>query len=208
MLKRMTQRLKESYSHLGLPESVLNSVAKVAIIGLSEDVSDEDFDARVKDSSIEEMLKGFQSHADRVRGSKKVKEVKNKEVEVEEPVEDDAPSWFKSYVEKSETDRKSLLDKIAALEGAETVKKFDGMVSSIAKELGLNDSVLDLVRPGLSSDMDETAVRNKLGAAKKTLIDSGVKFDERVNPNDPSRDATYIEDARAWCKAQVGEQGK
>ena len=72
----MTQRLKESYSHLGLPESVLNSVAKVAIIGLAEDVSDEDFDARVKDSSIEEMLKGFQSHADRVRGGKKVKEVK------------------------------------------------------------------------------------------------------------------------------------
>ena len=201
----MTQRLKESYSHLGLPESVLNSVAKVAIIGLAEDVSDEDFDARVKDSSIEEMLKGFQSHADRVRGGKKVKEVKNKDVEVDDP-EDDAPAWFKSYVDKSEADRKSLLDKIAALEGAESAKKFDSMVSSIASELGLSSSMLDLVRPGLSSDMDETAIRNKLGATKKALIENGVKFEEKVDPSDTSREASYREDARAWCKAQLEAQ--
>lgn len=201
----MTQRLKESYSHLGLPESVLNSVAKVAIIGLAEDVSDEDFDARVKDSSIEEMLKGFQSHADRVRGGKKVKEVKNKDVEVDDP-EDDAPAWFKSYVDKSEADRKSLLDKIAALEGAESAKKFDSLVSSIASELGLSSSMLDLVRPGLSSDMDETAIRNKLGATKKALIENGVKFEEKVDPSDTSREASYREDARAWCKAQLEAQ--
>jgi hypothetical protein len=204
MLKRMTQRLKESYSHLGLPESVLNSVAKVAIIGLSDDVSDEDFDARVADASISEMLKGFQSHADRVRG-KKVKDVKNKDVDVDEP-DDDAPAWFKSYVEKSETDRKSLLDKIAALEGAESAKKFDSLVSSIGSELGLSSSMLDLVRPGLSSDMDETAIRNKLGATKKALIENGVKFEEKVDPNDVSRDASYREDARAWCKAQLEAQ--
>ena len=201
----MTQRLKESYSHLGLPESVLNSVAKVAIIGLAEGVSDEDFDARVKDSSIEEMLKGFQSHADRVRGGKKVKEVKNKDVEVDDQ-EDDAPAWFKSYVDKSEADRKSLLDKIAALEGAESAKKFDSMVSSIASELGLSSSMLDLVRPGLSSDMDETAIRNKLGATKKALIENGVKFEEKVDPSDTSREASYREDARAWCKAQLEAQ--
>lgn len=202
----MTQRLKESYSHLGLPESVLNSVAKVAIIGLAEDVSDEDFDARVKDSSIEEMLKGFQSHADRVRGGKKVKEVKNKDVEVDDPEDDDAPAWFKSYVDKSEADRKSLLDKITALEGAESAKKFDSLVSSIASELGLSSSMLDLVRPGLSSDMDETAIRNKLGATKKALIENGVKFEEKVDPSDTSREASYREDARAWCKAQLEAQ--
>ena len=201
----MTQRLKESYSHLGLPESVLNSVAKVAIIGLAEDVSDEDFDARVKDSSIEEMLKGFQSHADRVRGGKKVKEVKNKDVEVDDQ-EDDAPAWFKSYVDKSEADRKSLLDKITALEGAESAKKFDSLVSSIGSELGLSSSMLDLVRPGLSSDMDETAIRNKLGATKKALIENGVKFEEKVDPSDTSREASYREDARAWCKAQLEAQ--
>ena len=201
----MTQRLKESYSHLGLPESVLNSVAKVAIIGLAEDVSDEDFDARVKDSSIEEMLKGFQSHADRVRG-KKVKDVKNKDVDVDEPEDDDAPAWFKSYVDKSEADRKSLLDKITALEGAESAKKFDSLVSSIASELGLSSSMLDLVRPGLSSDMDETAIRNKLGATKKALIENGVKFEEKVDPSDTSREASYREDARAWCKAQLEAQ--
>ena len=201
----MTQRLKESYSHLGLPESVLNSVAKVAIIGLAEDVSDEDFDARVSDSSIEEMLKGFQSHADRVRG-KKVKDVKNKDVEVDDPEDDDAPAWFKSYVDKSEADRKSLLDKITALEGAESAKKFDSLVSSIASELGLSSSMLDLVRPGLSSDMDETAIRNKLGATKKALIENGVKFEEKVDPSDTSREASYREDARAWCKAQLEAQ--
>ena len=201
----MTQRLKESYSHLGLPESVLNSVAKVAIIGLAEDVSDEDFDARVNDSSIEEMLKGFQSHADRVRG-KKVKDVKNKDVEVDDPEDDDAPAWFKSYVDKSEADRKSLLDKITALEGAESAKKFDSLVSSIGSELGLSSSMLDLVRPGLSSDMDETAIRNKLGATKKALIENGVKFEEKVDPSDTSREASYREDARAWCKAQLEAQ--
>ena len=63
----MTQKLKELYSNLGLPESILNSVAGAAVIGLGEDADDAAITARANEKGIADMLKAYQSHADKVR---------------------------------------------------------------------------------------------------------------------------------------------
>jgi hypothetical protein len=197
MLERMTQELKKLYSNLGLPESVLTSVASVAIMGMSEDSDDAALSARAGDEVISGMLKSFQSHADKVRTqARKAADDKNKE-----ELSGDVPSWFKDYVVHQEKAQSDLLAKITALEGAATIKDFNSMVVRIGKELGLSDSMLDLCRGGLSSDMEENAVRDKLGSFKKTLIENGVKFEERLSSQaTASRTQAELEEARAWAK--------
>lgn len=193
----MTQELKRLHSNLGLPESVLNSVASVAVMGLSEDADDSVISARAGEESISSMLKSFQSHADRVR-SKKVEPAKNK---VEE-VADEVPSYFREYMESQEKIQKELRDELASLRSAKAVSEFNVMVDRVGKELGLEGSMLDLCRTGLSSDMDEVAVRNKLGASKKVLIDGGVKFEEKLSSQSiASRAQADLEEARAWVKS-------
>lgn len=201
MLVRMTRMLKEHYSNLGLPEGVLTSVAGMAVIGLGEDCTDEVLEARAKESSIFEMLKSFQSHADKIRtdAAKARKQVENK-VEENKEIED-APSWFSAYVDKQNETQQKLLDRIAELEGANKAKSFASMVDGICAELNLSGAMLDHARHGLSSNMDETTVRNKLGAFKKMLVDSGVHFEEKVSAQErSSRDQQYIDDARKWVE--------
>ena len=201
MLVRMTQELKKLHSDLGLPETVLNSVAGFAIVGMSDESDDAAITARASEPSVREMLKSFQSHTDKIRTeAKKVAKEENKN----EEVHDDVPSWFKSYEERQEKTQNELLEKIKTLEGEASEKNFSSMVSRIGKELGLEGAVLDLCSNGLSSDMDETAVRNKLGAAKKTLVDSGVKFEERLSTQSTAaQNAAELEAARAWAKENV-----
>ena len=200
MLVRMTQELKKLHSDLGLPETVLNSVAGFAIVGMSDESDDAAITARASEQSIREMLKSFQSHTDKIRTEAKKVAKENKNEEVHE----DVPSWFKSYEERQEKTQNELLAKIKTLEGEASEKNFSSMVSRIGKELGLEGAVLDLCSNGLSSDMDETAVRNKLGAAKKTLVDSGVKFEERLpTQSAAAQNAAELEAARAWAKENV-----
>ena len=200
MLVRMTQELKRLYSNLGLPESILNSVASMAIIGMSEESDDAALSARAGEESVREMLKSFQSHVDKVRGKvKKVGSEKNKDEE-----DDDVPSWFKTYEDRQLKAQTELLDKIKVLEGAAAARDFDSMVERVGQELGLKGAVLDLCKSGLSSDMDEVTVRNKLGASKKTLIDEGVHFEERLSPkNREAQNQAELEEARAWAKMNV-----
>lgn len=201
MLVRMTQELKRLYSNLGLPESILNSVASVATVGMSSDADDAALSARAGEDSIREMLRSFQSHADKIRSdAKKVEPKKNKD----DDESDDVPSWFKSYEERQEKTQNELLEKIKVLEGAASAKDFESLVGRIGKDLGLNDAMLDLCKAGLSSDMDETAVRDKLGAVKKTFIENGVHFEERLSSQSAAaRDQAELDAARAWAKENV-----
>ena len=71
MINKMTKKLKELHSNLGCPETILTSVAKVAITGLADDADDAAITARANDESIVDMLKAFQSHVDTVRTAAK-----------------------------------------------------------------------------------------------------------------------------------------
>jgi hypothetical protein len=208
MLVKMTQKLKELYSNLGLPETILNSVAGAAVIGLGEDADDAAITARANEKGIADMLKAYQSHADSVRTSaRKANKGRNNADDGES--NDETPSWFKTYMDSQSEAQQKLLDRIAVLESAKATEAFDAMVSRVGKELNLSGSMLDLCRTGLSSDMDEKTVKDKLGAAKKVLADNGVHFEEKLSSTDESsRRQADIEAARAWAKEQVARNSE
>ena len=208
MLVKMTQKLKELYSNLGLPETILNSVAGAAVIGLGEDADDAAITARANEKGIADMLKAYQSHADSVRTNAK-KAIKGKNNADDGESNDETPSWFKSYMDSQSEVQQKLLDRIAVLESAKATEAFDAMVTRVGKELNLSGSMLDLCRTGLSSDMDEKTVKDKLGAAKKVLADNGVHFEEKLSSTDESsRRQADIDAARAWAKEQVAKNSE
>lgn len=208
MLVKMTQKLKELYSNLGLPETILNSVAGAAVIGLGEDADDAAITARANEKGIADMLKAYQSHADSVRTNAK-KATKGKNNGEDGESNDETPSWFKAYMDGESEAKQKLLDRIAVLESAKATEAFDAMVTRIGKELHLEGSMLDLCRTGLSSDMDEKTVKDRLGAAKKVLADNGVHFEEKLSSTEESsRRQSYVDDARAWAKEQVAKNSE
>ena len=95
----------------------------------------------------------------------------------------------------------ALQKRLDDLEGAGKQKDFDSLVKRIGKELGMSASILDLVKPGLSSDMDEKSVRDALGAKKKALVDEGVKFDDGGSQHgNGTQSEAEKEAAKAWVE--------
>jgi hypothetical protein len=95
------------------------------------------------------------------------------------------------------------------LESAKATEAFDAVVARIGKELNLAGPMLDLCKTGLSSDMDEKTIKDKLGAAKKVLADSGVRFEEKFSStDDSSRRQAEIEAARAWAKEHAAKNSE
>lgn len=207
MINKMTKKLKELHSNLGCPETILTSVANVAIIGLADDADDAAITARANDKSIVDMLKAFQSHVDTVRtAAKKAKPGKTTVDEPDnEPDDDDkTPKYVKDMMEliKNQGELlKSQGERIEAMENTSKTNDFNSMVSRIAQELGIDDAVLDLVKPGLSSDMSETAVKDKLGSVVKTLSERGATFKESLTLQTSEADEeAQREDAKKWVK--------
>lgn len=204
MIQKMTKKLKELYSNYGLPENVLTSVAAVAINGLDDACTEEQLTERAKDSSVVDFLKSLQSHSDKIR-TDALKAAKGKTKDVEDPDPDNdggkIPDYIQKIFDQQEKDRKELADRLAAIESANKTKGFDSMVSRLANEIGIDSVVLDLVKPGLSSDMDESAIKDKLGAAKKALSERGAKFKEQLTQQTSEAELqAQLEDARKWVK--------
>ena len=204
MIQKMTKKLKELYSNYGLPENVLTSVAAVAINGLDDACTDDQLTERAKDSSVVDFLKSLQSHSDKIR-TDALKAAKGKTKDVEDPDPDknkgEIPDYIQRLLDQQEKDRKELADRLAAIESANKTKDFDSMVSRLANEMGIDSVVLDLVKPGLSSDMDESAIKDKLGAAKKALSERGAKFKEQLTQQTSEAELqAQREDARKWVK--------
>ncbi len=206
--EKVTNRLKEQYSNLGFPQDVLTSVVGVAVIGLPEDATDDVIAERVK--SVEPMLKSFQSNVDkRVSEAKKAAEeiAKGGKSQEEKPVDNPngEPEWFKVYREKSEQEKKELQEKIDRLVGESNQKSFDEKVAVAAKKVGLKGDLLALAKASLSPDMDSTALENKLGAIKKTLMESGAKLgsEERSSTMTKTEEDAARAEAAEWVKKQA-----
>ena len=174
MKSKMLSALKSRYSNLGLSDDQLNLVVPMAILGLSDDADEAAIAARASESYISDMLKSMQSQSDKIR-SLESKRPKGNDGEdnkggKNEPTGDgkmdEVLALLKAQKEANEAMQKRLDD----LEGAGKQKEFDSMVTRVGKELHLSAAMLDLCKAGLSSDMDETAVRNALGAKKKALL--------------------------------------
>lgn len=208
--EKMANKLKELYSNLGFSQDVLATVSASAIVGLADDADDAAIEARAK--GFEAMLKAFQSNTEKrvtEAVAKAGKDNKGGQEQKTQTVEGE-PEWFKAYRESQEAERKALQDKINALEGTNRTKSFDELVAKHAKELGLSGSLLELAKAGLSADMDENAVKNALGQAKKTLMEAGAKIgsEERTAQMSKTEEEKMRADAAAWVKAQAESQSK
>lgn len=209
MIQKMTKKLKELYSNYGLPENVLTSVAAVAVNGLDDSCTDEELLERAKAPSVVDFLKSLQSHSDKIRTDalKAAKGKTKEEEEVKTPKngEDDVPDYVKRILEQNEKMAKRIED----LENAKTAKDFDSLVSKVAKDLEIDAAVLDLVKPGLSSDMDENAIKDKLGAAKKTLSERGATFKEQLRTQTSAAELeAQREEALKWAKEHEVKDGE
>ena len=178
MKERMTKFLQELYSNLGLPKEVLTSVAGMALIGMSESATDEEIKSRAEETYVSEMLKSFQSHADkRAADAKKGVIGENKGVGEEKHTNvsnnelSDLAATLQQIVDAQKTQNEALIARLEALEGADTTKKFENLVASIGREFELEGSILDLCKEGLSSGMDEKQIRDALGTKAKILKD-------------------------------------
>lgn len=202
MKTKMLGELKSRYSNLGLSDDQFNFVVPMAILGLPDDADDAAIAARASESYISDMLKNMQSQSDKIRSlEKKQKEEQNSGNEGDEPGSgklDEVLALLKSQKEAND----AMQARLEALEGANKTKAFDELVASVGKELNLSASMLDLCKQGLSSDMNEKAIRDALGAKKKALMDEGVRFDDGVpghytsSPTDAEKKA-----AEEWVKA-------
>lgn len=204
MIQKMTRKLKELYSNYGLPENVLTSVAAVAINGLDDACTEEQLTERAKDSSVVDFLKSLQSHSDKIR-TDALKAAKGKTKDVEDPETGGdggkIPDYIQKLLDQQEKDRKELADRLAAIESSNKLKDFDSLVSRLANEMGIDSVVLDLVKPGLSSDMDESAIKDKLGAAKKALSERGATFREQLTQQTSEAELqAQREEALKWAK--------
>lgn len=204
MIQKMTKKLKELYSNYGLPENVLTSVAAVAINGLDDACTEEQLTERAKASSVVDFLKSLQSHSDKIRtDALKAAKGKTKDGEEPEPGGDGGkiPDYIQRLLDQQEKDKKELADRLAAIESSNKLKDFDSLVSRLANEMGIDSVVLDLVKPGLSSDMDESAIKDKLGAAKKALSERGATFREQLTQESSEAELqAQREEALKWAK--------
>lgn len=202
MVKKMIEALKKRYSNLGLSEEMIAKVAPMAILGLAADADEAAIDARASESYISDMLKTMQSQSDKVRtleGKVKTLEDKNKGDEPTDP----ALKQVLDLLKEQKAANAAMQTRLDALEGKGKQNDFDALVAKVGNELGLDGDLLDLCKARLSSDMDEKAVRDSLGAAKKTLIDKGIKVEEgqqQQTKTEKAKEEADRKEAADWVK--------
>lgn len=175
----MLNALKKRYSNLGLSDEMFSSVAPMAIIGLSDDADEAALDARAGESYVESMLKTFQSQMDKIRTDVKKKNTKDDNKGDDDHTAGDGKlDEILSLLNQQRESNEALQKRLAALEGADKAKSFDETVSRIANELKIPSSVLGLCKAGLSPEMEESAIRDSLGASKQVLVNAGVSFSD------------------------------
>lgn len=166
MKEKIFNALKQKYSHLGLGDETLQSVAEsLANTGL---VTEENLDTVV--AGQESMLKGYQSTFDRMRTEnanykKEIETLKGKggDPNITEPNNDnEEPGWFKAYLkrqEEKEAAAKAEADKVKAAADRKD------LILKKAKELKISQERID---EGflIPDDMDENAINTYLSKVK------------------------------------------
>lgn len=202
----MIEALKKRYSNLGLSEELLSKVAPMVVLGLSDDADEAAIDARASESYVSDMLKTMQSQSDKVRtleGKVKDLEGKNKGEGTHNHADEDKFDQVLKLLNEQKEANTAMQSRLDALEGKGKQKDFDALVASVGKELGLDGDLLDLCKARLSSDMDEKAVRDSLGAAKKTLIEKGIKVEEgqqQRTSTEKAKEEADRKEAADWVK--------
>lgn len=217
MDKKILEGLKKTYSNLGLPESVLSAHAKLLSGFIPADASDEDKEKKVNElvEGAKEHLTAIQSFGDaRAAGKNKgVKGKPNKQNTDDTTDDGDDDNGGSGNDSESMKLLKQILDnqkkyeeRIATLENNNTKKDRDALVAGIAKELGLPETYLKYAKATLTDDMDEKALRDALGKAKKDFSAMGLHDDD-----DPAtkanKEAAMRKEEETWLDNFVKSHG-
>lgn len=213
MDKKIFESLKKTYSNLGLPENVLKNHAKLLSGFIANDLSDEDKEKKVQElvDGAKEQLTAIQSFGDSRAngknkggsGSKTEPEPDKSLTEPDKPNDDDSESMkmLKQILEN----QKKYEERIATLENNNTKKDRDALIAGIAKELGLPEQVLKYAKVDITDEMDETALRDTLGKAKKDFAAMG--FHSEDDPGTKAtKDAKIRKDEETWLDNFVKSQ--
>ena len=205
MIEKMTSALKKRYSNLGLTDEMFSKVAPMAVLGMAADADEAAIEARASESYISDMLKTMQSQADKIRtleaqaGKKNPKDNKGGDEPKDEPKGE--MKEILALLREQKESNNALQARLDALETAGKTKSFEEKVAIVAKELNVSGSILDLLKSGLSSDMDETAIRDTMGAKKKILVDAGVVFsDAQQMQTEQAQTEAEKKEASDWVK--------
>lgn len=175
MKEKLFNALKQKYSHLGLGDETLQSVAdSLANTGL---VTDENLDTVV--AGQESMLKGYQSTFDRMRTEnanykKEIETLKGKggDPDITEPDNDnEEPGWFKAYLkrqEEKEAAAKAEADKVKAAADRKD------LILKKAKEAGIPEW---RIKEGfaIGEEADESAIKSYMDSIKQNIVTNSLE---------------------------------
>lgn len=207
MEQKILEGLKKSYSNLGLSDKVFETHAKL-LAGFAGEVAEDEQEAKVAElvAGAKDMLTAIQSFGDS-RASKKNgnKGGEPTQTDTNKDKHDDKSgddSEMMKLLKEMNESLKASNDRIAALEGAKKQQSFDDTVKSVAKELGLTGKYLEYAKALLSDEMDETAIRNSLGKAKKDFVKMGLHVEDDPGSQATADDKMRSEEA-AWVEQFV-----
>lgn len=175
MKDKIFNALKQKYSHLGLGDETLQSVAEsLANTGL---VTEENLDTVV--AGQESMLKGYQSTFDRMRTEnanykKEIETLKGKggDPNKTEPNNDnEEPGWFKAYLkrqEEKEAAAKAEADKVKAAADRKD------LILKKAKEAGIPEW---RIKEGfaIGEEADESAIKSYMDSIKQNIVTNSLE---------------------------------
>lgn len=216
MKTKILEGLKKSYSNLGLSDKVLETQAALLAGFIPAELSDEEKETKVADlvKGAKEQLVAIQSFGDQRANKNKGGKQKTEPEPNDEPDDDENNGGKNKPGNDSETakllkqileNQKTYGERLSTLESKGNKKTRDELIAGIAKELGLTDNYLVYAKATLSDEMDETAIRNALGKAKKDFVKMGLRTDD-----DPAAEATKEEAMRKeeekWLDSFVAQQ--
>lgn len=179
MKEKLLQALKTKYKNLGLSEKILEQIAANL-----EVITTEETQIETAVAGVENLLKSFQSEADRIRTEaakpktdpKKDEDKKDPEPEPK-PASDEVPAWAKSLIESNKT----LTEKLSQIESGKTkdtrLSILEGKIKDAPK--AIKDKLIkDFSRMTFEKDEDFetylTETEADLSSLSQELSDKGV----------------------------------
>jgi hypothetical protein len=204
MKDKIFNSLKQTYSHLGLGDTVLQTYAETMdATGL---VTEDNLETLVKGQ--ENILKAFQSNLDKSRSEhaavkKELDELKGRAgggdpTKKEPEKKDDEPDWFKAYREKAEKELSEMKKENESFKAEREKTERASKITAKAKELNIPEW---RIKEGFTipDDADDTTITNALTGVKQNLVNAGLEGRKEAYPVSGTLEKEK-EEAEAWAK--------
>lgn len=151
-----------------------------------KDYTKEELEELAKDPQFKG-AKGLQGFIDSIRQ----KSTKKDPPKADPPKNDDPPEWAKQLIEDNK-----------ALKAEADKKKFDSLVSDLAKAEKLNDVHLNRVKKGLSPTATEADIKAEIASYKKEMAELGIKDFGTPGGGGKNNSSESEKLAKAWADKQ------